>query len=108
MERRGGLALRKPVQLRILHRQLAALDALAADERLAAASLDEIAERFVTAIVTQVRALAGRSGVPRAGGARPGHARAWPPASSASPRCWSDCCGATPGSPIPTPRSRPT
>jgi AcrR family transcriptional regulator len=49
-------ALVRAVQLRILDRQLAAMAALAGDERLGAAPLDELVERFVTAIVTQVRA----------------------------------------------------
>jgi len=49
-------ALVRAVQLRILDRQLTAMAALAADERLAAAPLDELVERFVTAIVAQIRA----------------------------------------------------
>jgi AcrR family transcriptional regulator len=49
-------ALVRAVQLRILDRQLAAMTAVAGDERLAAAPLDEVVERFVTAIVTQVDA----------------------------------------------------
>jgi AcrR family transcriptional regulator len=51
-------ALVRAVQLRILERQLGAMAALAADERLAAAPLEELVERFVTAIVGQVRAYA--------------------------------------------------
>jgi AcrR family transcriptional regulator len=49
-------ALVRAVQLRILERQLAAMAAVAADERLAAGPLDELVERFVTAMVVQVRA----------------------------------------------------
>jgi AcrR family transcriptional regulator len=49
-------ALVRAVQLRILDRQLAAMAALAADERLAAAPLDELVERFVSAIVAGLRA----------------------------------------------------
>ena len=49
-------ALVRAVQLRILDRQLATMAALAGDERLAAAPLDELVERFVGAIVALVRA----------------------------------------------------
>ena len=49
-------ALVRAVQLRVLDRQLAAMAAVAGDERLAAAPLDELVERFVTAMVAEVRA----------------------------------------------------
>lgn len=48
-------ALVRAVQLRILDRQLGAMAALSADERLATAPLNEIVERSVTPIVAQIR-----------------------------------------------------
>jgi AcrR family transcriptional regulator len=52
-------ALVRAVQLRILNRQLTAMEALAADTRLSAAPLDEVVERFVAAVVVAIRAHAG-------------------------------------------------
>jgi len=49
----------RAVQLRMLHRQHAALATVAADARLAAAPLDHVVERFVTAIVSVILAHAG-------------------------------------------------
>jgi AcrR family transcriptional regulator len=52
-------ALVRAVQLRILNRQLTAMEALAADTRLSAAPLDEVVERFVAGVVVAIRAHAG-------------------------------------------------
>lgn len=49
-------ALVRAVQLRILDRQVAAMASLAADERLTSAPLDQVIDRFITTIVTMVRA----------------------------------------------------
>jgi AcrR family transcriptional regulator len=52
-------ALVRAVQLRLLDRQLAAMETLAADARLAGVPLDELLERFVTALVALIDAHAG-------------------------------------------------
>jgi AcrR family transcriptional regulator len=52
-------ALVRAVQLRILSRQLTAMEALTADTRLSTAPLDEVVERFVAGLVLAFRAHAG-------------------------------------------------
>jgi AcrR family transcriptional regulator len=52
-------ALVRAVQLRILSRQLTAMETLAADTHLSAAPLEEVVERFVAGLVSAIRAHAG-------------------------------------------------